>query len=72
MFSFTTLYHNRKQNEAQSAHAKTHRGVNQRLKDVTQTQQQRPESPTATLTWNAGKYKVHKPHQKYILRRYIM
>ena len=30
-------------------------------------QQQRPESPTVTLTWHASKYKVHKLHQGYIL-----
>ena len=29
--------------------ASTHKGVNQRSKDVTQIQQQRPESPTVTL-----------------------
>ena len=35
-----------KQNEAQSARAEsTHKGVNKRSKDVTQTQQQRRESP---------------------------
>ena len=37
-----------------------HKGVTQRPKDVTQTQQQRPESPTGTITWRASKYKVHK------------
>ena len=30
---------------------------------VTQVQQQRPESPTVTLTWHACKYKVHKPFE---------
>ena len=35
----------------------THKGVNQRSKYVTQVQQQRPESPTVTLTWHARKYK---------------
>ena len=34
----------------------THKGVNQRSKYVTQVQQQRPESPTVTLTWHACKY----------------
>ena len=44
---------NLEQNEAQSAHAEsTHKGVNQRSKDVTQAQQQRPESPAVTLTWH--------------------
>ena len=33
----------------------------------TQTQQQRSESLTVTLTWHASKYKVHKLHQRYIL-----
>ena len=45
----------------------THKGVNQRSKDVTQTQQQRAESPTVTLTWHASKYKVRKLRQSYIL-----
>ena len=36
------------------------------LKNVTQTQRQRPESPTVNLTWHASKYKVHKLHQRYI------
>ena len=31
----------------------THRGVHYRSKDVTQTQHQRPVSPTVTLTWHA-------------------
>ena len=31
----------------------THKGVNQCSKDVTQTQQQRPEWPTVTFTWHA-------------------
>ena len=43
----------------------THKRVNQRSKDVTQVQQQRPESPRVTLTWH--KYKVRKLHQRYIL-----
>ena len=38
----------------------THKGVNWRWKYGTQVQQQRPESPTVTLTWHACKYKVHK------------
>ena len=42
-------------------------GVNQRSKYVTQAQQQRPSSPTVTLTWHACKYRVHKLHQRYIL-----
>ena len=44
----------------------THKGLNQRSTDVTQVQQQRPESPTVTLTWHACKYKVHKLHKRYI------
>ena len=36
--------------------------VKQRSKDVTQTQQQRLESPTVTLTSHASKYKDHKLH----------
>ena len=41
--------------------------VNERAKDITQTQQQRSESLTVTLTWHASKNKVHKLHQRYIL-----
>ena len=37
------------------------------LEIITQAQQQRPESPTVTLTWRACKYKVYKLHQRYIL-----
>ena len=46
----------------------THKEINQRSKEVTQVQQQRPESPTVTLTWHASKYKVRKLHQRYILK----
>ena len=44
----------------------TNRGVNQCSKYVTRVQQQRPESPTVTLTWHACKYMVQKLHQRYI------
>ena len=36
-------------------------------KDVTRTEQQRPESPTVSLTWHSSKYKVHKLDPRYIL-----
>ena len=36
----------------------TNKGVNWCAKDITQTQQQKPESPTITLTWHASNYKV--------------
>ena len=36
----------------------THKGVNYLWKDVTQAQQQRPETPTVTFTWHASKFKV--------------
>ena len=39
---------------------KQHTRGYQRSKDVTQTQQQRPESPTVTLCWHARKYKVQQ------------
>ena len=59
----TVQVFNLKQNEAQSARAdSTHKGVNQRSK---QTLQQKPESPTVTVTWQVV-YKVHKLHQRYI------
>ena len=47
----------------------THKGVNYPSKDVTQTQQQRPKSPTVPLTWHARQYKVHKLHQRHILKK---
>ena len=37
--------------------------------DRQRTQQQRPESPTVTLTLHASQYKVHKIHQRYILQK---
>ena len=43
------------------------KGGSQYSKDVTRTQQQRPESPMATLTWRASKYKVHQLTERYIL-----
>ena len=43
-------------------------GVDHRSKDVTGTQQQRPESATVTFTWHWSKYKVHKFHQSFILK----
>ena len=59
---------NLKLNEANSARAEsTHKGVNLRSKSVTQVQQQRPDSPTVTLTWHACKYKVHKLHHRCII-----
>ena len=39
-----------------------------KLKDVKQTCQQNPKSSTAILTWHLNKYKVHKFHQRYILK----
>ena len=43
------------------------KGVNYRSKYVTQVQQQRPESPSVTLTWHACKHKVHILHHRYML-----
>ena len=40
-------------------HQSAHKGVNQCLKCVPQIQQQRPESPTVSLTWHEYKYKGH-------------
>ena len=37
----------------------TMKGVTQRSKDVTDTQQPKPASSTVTLTWHASKDKVH-------------
>ena len=58
--NFLHLNYNLKQNEAQSARADSNKGVNLRSKDITHTQQQRPEWLTGTVTWHACKYKVHK------------
>ena len=67
------LITNLKQNEAQSARAEsTHKGVNQLSKCVTQVQQKRPEQPMVTFTWHACKYKVHKLHQRHILKEYLV
>ena len=49
----------------------TNKGVKLRSIYVTQVQQQRPESPTVTLTWHACKHKVHKLQQKYILKEVL-
>ena len=50
----------------------TRKGLNQRSKDVTQTQQQRPKSPTVTLALLASKDKVHhKLHQTYIFFSFL-
>ena len=43
----------------------TQKGVHQRLKDVTQTQQQRYELPMVTLAWHVSKHKVHKSTSIY-------
>ena len=60
---------NLKQNEAERVRAEsTHKGVNQRLTGI--AQQQRPQSPTVTLTWHLHKYKVRKLHQRYILKSF--
>jgi len=58
--NFLHLNYNLKQNESQSARADSNKGANLRTKDVTHTQQQRPEWLTGTVTWHACKYKVHK------------
>ena len=42
-------------------------GGNRHLKNVTQTQQQRPGLPMVTLTWHVSKYEEHELHQRYIL-----
>ena len=46
----------------------TNKELNYRTKDVRQTHQQRPGSPTVTLIWHVSKYKVHTLHQRYILK----
>ena len=50
----------------------TNKGDVQRSKYATQAQQQRPESSTVTHTWHACKYKVHKLHQRYTLRSFVI
>ena len=49
----------RRRNQVLTHLVSIHKGVS--------TQQQRPESPTVTVTWHASKYKVHKLHQRYML-----
>ena len=52
----------------------THKGVNWHSKYITQVQQQRPKSPTVTLTWHACKHKVRKLHLRsgmHVNTRYI-
>ena len=44
----------------------TNKRVNKHSKDITQTQQQRPESPTVNLTWHVSKYKAHKLHLSFL------
>ena len=39
-----------------------------RLERLHTCKQQKPELPTVTLIWHACKYKVHKLHQRYILK----
>ena len=53
------------QNKVKQQQQQTQEGVNSPSKYVTQVQQQRPESPTVTLTWYACKYKVHKLRQRF-------
>ena len=63
---------NLKQTKAQTARAEsTHKGVNQRSKYVTQVRQQRPESPTVTLTRHSCKYKVQNLHLMYLYLMYL-
>jgi len=63
---------NPEQSEAQSAWTEsTRKRVNWPSKDITQTQQQRPESHTVILTWHANKYKIYKLLQMYILCRFF-
>ena len=53
----------------QTREKSTRKEVNQHLINMTQIQPQRPETPTVTLTWHACQYKVHKLHQRYILKQ---
>ena len=41
------------------------KGANKSLENITQMQQQIPESLLVTLTWHASKHGVHKLHQKH-------
>ena len=54
MCCVSCCYHKMQPEKGESGVGSTHR-VNQRSKDVTQIQQQRPELPTVTLTWCACK-----------------
>ena len=59
------VYQNLKQNEAQSACAES---TNKGLKDVMQTQQQRPNLPTVVLTWHASKYISSTRGASYVMQ----
>ena len=54
-----------------SAPKSTNKGGNLGPKDVTETQQ-RPESLMVILTWRASKCKVHKLHQRYSLKCFLL
>ena len=56
---YNTQKHNRK-----NQHTRELISVRNTSAAQVQLQQQRPESPTVTLTWHACKYKVHKHHQR--------
>ena len=63
-----------KANYVHKIHAKCYLQLTDTIFDLThkrvklsQTQQQRPESPMVIFAWHASKYKVHKFYQRYIL-----
>ena len=45
----------------------TYKGVNSKMSH-NHNMWQRPESPTVTLTWHVCKYRVHKLHQRFVLK----
>ena len=61
---YNTQKHNRK-----NQHTRELISVRNTSAAQVQLQQQRPESPTVTLTWRACKYKIHKLHQRYLLKQ---
>ena len=63
--SWTWLTVSKELTTTSSVSESTHKEVNYRWKYVTQMRQQRPKSPTVTLTWHACKCKLHKLHQSF-------
>ena len=69
---FLVLKKNQKETEMTAKHSETKIQTHVTWKCHAQVRQQRPESPTTTLAWQVCKYKLHKLHQRHILRFFII